>query len=27
MEGFALDLLNLFSRPTPKRVRPAKDGV
>jgi biopolymer transport protein TolQ len=27
MEGFTLDLLNLFSRPTPKRVRPAKDSV
>jgi biopolymer transport protein TolQ len=27
MEGFTLDLLNVFSRPTPKRVRPAKDSV
>jgi biopolymer transport protein TolQ len=27
MDGFALDLLNLFSRPAPKRVRPAKDSV
>jgi biopolymer transport protein TolQ len=27
MEGFTLDLLNLFSRPAPKRVRPAKDSL
>ena len=27
MEGFTLDLLNLFSRPTPKSARSAKDGV
>lgn len=27
MEGFTLDLLNLFSRPAPKSARSAKDGV
>lgn len=27
MEGFALDLLNLFSRPAPKALRSAKDGI
>lgn len=27
MDGFALDLLNLFHRPTPKAARPAKDGL
>ena len=27
MEGFALDMLNLLSRPAPKLARPAKDGV
>jgi biopolymer transport protein TolQ len=27
MEGFALDLLNLFHRPAPKAARPAKDGL
>ena len=26
MEGFALDLLNLFARPGPRMARPAKDG-
>jgi biopolymer transport protein TolQ len=27
MEGFTLDLLNLFHRPAPKTSRPAKDGL
>ena len=27
MEGFALDMLNLLSRPAPKLARPAKDGI
>jgi biopolymer transport protein TolQ len=27
MEGFTMDLLNLFARPVPKLARPAKDGV
>lgn len=27
MEGFTLDLLNLFSRPAPKSARSAKDGI
>jgi biopolymer transport protein TolQ len=27
MEGFALDMLNLLSRPAPKLTRPAKDGI
>jgi biopolymer transport protein TolQ len=27
MEGFTLDLLNLFSRPAPKAARSTKDGV
>jgi len=27
MEGFALDMLNVLSRPTPKLARPAKDGI
>ncbi len=27
MEGFTLDLLNLFYRPAPKTSRPAKDGL
>jgi biopolymer transport protein TolQ len=27
MDGFTLDLLNLFQRPLPKAARPAKDGL
>jgi len=27
MEGFTLDFLNLLSRPVPKTVASAKDGV
>ena len=27
MDGFALDMLNVLSRPTPKLARPAKDGI
>ena len=27
MEGFTMDLLNLFARPVHKLTRPAKDGV
>jgi hypothetical protein len=27
MDGFTLDLLNLFSRPMPKTARSAKEGV